>query len=81
MTHIVSLIGTPAKLTIIGDNGRIIIREGEIITPGVIRSATAAGRIQDLQMAAEMGHAPKHIEPVPEYEEIGEEEPVGVHPE
>lgn len=75
------LIGTPSKLTITDDAGHIIVKEGEIITHGVIRRARVAGRLDDLRMSAAMAQAPTEIRAAPEYEEIGEEEPSGVHPE
>ncbi len=81
MSDLGPLIGTPSRLTIRDDHGHIIVKEGEIITQGVIESAQDAGKIDVLRMSATMAQAPEHIEPAGKYEEIGEEEPHGVHPE
>lgn len=81
MADLGPLIGTPSKLTIVDGRGHIIVKEGEIITQGVINAARAADRLDDLRMSAAMAEAPSEIQPAPEYEEIGEEEPPGVHPE
>jgi len=82
MADLGNLIGTPSKLTILDDEGHIIVKEGEIITYGVISAARDAGRLDDLRMSAAMAaHEPSDIKPVSEYEEIGEEEPEHVHPE
>lgn len=76
------LIGFPSRLTIFDDEGNIIVKEGEIITYSVIDHARAAGRLDDLRMSAAMeANEDLDIEPASEYEEIGEEEPRGVHPE
>lgn len=77
-----ALIGTPSKLTIMDDEGRIIVKEGEIITHGVISSARDAGRLDDLLMSLAMAErVPPDIRFASEYEEIGEEEPEGIRPE
>lgn len=82
MADLGPLIGTPSKLTILDDEGRVIVKEGGVITYGVITRAKEAGRLDDLRMSAAMaaGEAAE-IKPASEYEEIGEEEPEGAYPE
>ncbi|MDI6828091.1 MAG: hypothetical protein QME62_06365 [Armatimonadota bacterium] len=81
MADLATMIGTPSRLTIYDDAGHIIVKEGEIITYGVIEAARAAGKLDDLRMSAAMAHQEPTIETAASYEEIGEEEPTGVHPE
>jgi len=81
MSDLGPLIGTPSRLTIRDEHGHIIVKEGEIITQGVIERTQDAGKLDVLRISAGMAQAPRHIEPAGEYEEIGEEEPHGVRPE
>lgn len=79
MADLEPLIGKPSPIALFDDEGHLIVKQGEIITIGVIDSARDAGRLEDLMMAAAAA-AEKEIEPAGEYVEIGEEEPTGVHP-
>jgi hypothetical protein len=82
MEEFTSLIGTPSKLAIYDQEGHIIIKEGEIFTPAVISAARDAGRLDELRMALAMAkEEPSRIIEATEFEEIGIEEPRGVHPE
>ncbi|MGB9588386.1 MAG: hypothetical protein ACPL7O_09415 [Armatimonadota bacterium] len=82
MEEFAPLIGTPSKLTIYDQEGRIIVKEGEIITPAVISAARDSGRLDELRMAAAMAsEEPGRIIEATEFEEIGIEEPRGIHPE
>ena len=78
MSDLGPLIGTPSKITIYDDGGHIIVKEGEIITYGVIDRARDAGRLDDLRMAESV---PSDIVTATEFEEIGVEDPEGVRPE
>lgn len=75
------LVGTPSKLTLTDAEGNIIVKEGEIITSGVIDAARLAGRLPDLMLTANAAFMGETIEPAGKYIEIGEEDPTGVHPE
>lgn len=81
MSDLGPLIGTPSRFTIFDDMGHMIVKEGEIITQGVIQAAAAAGRLDALRMSLAMECPCEGIVEAPEYIEIGEEEPTGVHPE
>jgi transcription elongation factor len=80
MSQLGLLIGMPSRITIEDSNGNVIVKEGEIITHHVVTAADAAGRLEDLRMSAAMAARTPKIEVVPEYTEIGEENPPGVHP-
>ncbi len=81
MNTYAALIGTPSKLTITDATGNIIVKEGEIITQGVILAVRDAGRMDDLRMSAQMAARTPEIIQVTEFQEIGQEDPTGVHPE
>lgn len=81
MSDLEPLIGTPSPIALFDDAGNLIVKQGEIITIGVIDRARNAGRLDDLMMAAVAAEAEPEIEIAGEYVEIGEEEPTGVHPE
>ncbi|MHB0913527.1 MAG: hypothetical protein ACYC2Y_08780 [Armatimonadota bacterium] len=70
------LIGRASLSALTDSRGNLIVKEGEIITLGVIDAARAAGRLEDLR-----AQAGPRITPAGEYVEIGEENPTGVHPE
>jgi hypothetical protein len=76
-----ALIGTPSRLTIRSSDGSIIVREGEIVTPGVISSALDAGRGDELRLAAKMAARSPKIRIAGEFEEMGVEEPTGIRPD
>lgn len=75
-----NIVGTPSGLNIETDDGRLLVRQGEIITFSVIEDARREGLLDQLLLAASMVQAPPDIEPAAEYVEIGDEEPEGVHP-
>lgn len=81
MSDLGPLIGTPSKISLFDEQGNLIVKEGEIITIGVIDRARDAGRLDDLVLTSLAAEAEPEIEPAGEYVEIGEEEPTGVHPE
>jgi hypothetical protein len=81
MSDLGPLIGTPSKISLFDEQGNLIVKEGEIITIGVIDRASDAGRLDDLVLATLAAEAEPEIERAGEYVEIGEEEPTGVHPE
>ncbi|GEM_PF-5061792 len=74
------MVGTPSGLSIETDDGRLIVKEGEIITYSMIEDARREGLLEQLRTAAAMSQAPPDIVQAGEYVEIGVEEPEGVHP-
>lgn len=76
-----SLVGLPAQTAIVTSDGRLIVKQGEIITNGVIEAARNHGLMDELMKSAESVSTQGTIRPFTEYVEIGEEEPFGVHPE
>jgi hypothetical protein len=82
MSDLSPLVGMPARTTIVINDGRVLVKQGEIITQGVIAAAKRFGRMNELMMSANTDASQAMtIQPISEYVEIGEEEPLGIHPE
>ncbi len=80
MSDYEEIIGTPSGFAVETDDGRLIVSEGEIITLGALEDARREGLLEEMRAAAAMSQAPPDIVTAPEYVEIGDEEPEGVHP-
>lgn len=80
MSDYEDIVGTPSGFSIETDDGRMIVKEGEIITFSAVEDARREGLLDKLRTAAAMVQAPPDIVTAPEYVEIGDEEPEHVHP-
>ena len=80
MSDYEDIVGTPSGFAIETDDGRVIVNQGEIITFSAVEDARREGLLEEMRAAAAMSQAPPDIVTAPEYVEIGDEEPEGVHP-
>lgn len=74
MDSLIELIGSESRFTIFDQDGHIIVKEGEIITYGVVWAARDAGKLDDLRIAAEESCEEQDLQPAFKWGEMSQEE-------